>query len=114
MKEDRFNKTITLKKPMQGRSRFMRRIIEMLLRKCLPVNSKLYKSVLLFGLRFESVKRLKRRNIIRFEFCITEHCNITCKGCSHFSPLSEKYSMPFEVYERDIKRMAELSCGQAE
>jgi len=43
-----------------------------------------------------------------FEVHLTEHCNLNCKGCSHFSPLAEKEFMDVEVFERDMARMAKL------
>ena len=42
------------------------------------------------------------------EVHLTEHCNLNCKGCSHFSPLAEKEFMKVEVFEKDMARMAQL------
>jgi len=43
-----------------------------------------------------------------FEVHLTEHCNLNCKGCSHFSPLADKEFMEIDVFEKDIARMAQL------
>lgn len=40
------------------------------------------------------------------EISVTEHCNFTCRSCSHLSPVSRKYSVsPLEV-ERDLALLA--------
>ncbi len=43
---------------------------------------------------------------IRFlEFEVTHHCNLNCKGCSHFSPLSEKSFGDFDQFSKDLERI---------
>ncbi|MBD5540890.1 MAG: radical SAM protein [Lachnospiraceae bacterium] len=51
------------------------------------------------------------------EFCymttllvpVTEHCNLNCKGCSHFSPLlNEKKFLDFGRWSKDLQRLKEL------
>lgn len=42
------------------------------------------------------------------EVHLAEHCNLNCKGCSHFSSLAEKELMEVEVFEKDMARMAQL------
>lgn len=44
----------------------------------------------------------------RFEVHLTEHCNLNCKGCSHFSPLANEEFLRIESFEKDMERMAEL------
>ncbi|MDR1746812.1 MAG: radical SAM protein [Tannerella sp.] len=41
---------------------------------------------------------------------LTDHCNLNCRGCDNFSPLSPEVFADTEVFERDCARMAEL-CG---
>jgi MoaA/NifB/PqqE/SkfB family radical SAM enzyme len=48
----------------------------------------------------------------RFEVHLTEHCNLNCKGCSHFSPLAKNEFMDIDVFEKDMKRMAELFSNE--
>ncbi len=43
-----------------------------------------------------------------FEVQVVEHCNLNCVGCTHFSSIAEEGFIDLNVYERDIKRMAEL------
>lgn len=43
---------------------------------------------------------------------IVEHCNLNCRGCDNFSPIAEKKFECIENFEKDIKRIAELSNGE--
>ena len=52
-------------------------------------------------------KRVPRKDL-RFVVCITEHCNLNCARCDHFSPLSKEWYMDVNDFERDMKRMAEI------
>lgn len=55
-----------------------------------------------------NLKRLERLENLNFEVHITDHCNLNCKGCYHFSPLSDESFLSVEEFEQDIKRMAVL------
>ena len=39
------------------------------------------------------------------EFEVAQHCNLNCKGCNHFSPLSEKRFGDLSGFERDLRRL---------
>lgn len=39
---------------------------------------------------------------------LVDHCNLNCRGCGHFSPLSPKCYADISVFTRDIKRLATL------
>lgn len=54
------------------------------------------------------------RTMLRFEVHLTEHCNLNCKGCSHFSPLAKPEFVNLDEYTRDIKRLSELFNGEVE
>ncbi len=43
------------------------------------------------------------------EVHLTEHCNLNCKGCTHFSTLAEPEFLSLEEYEKDLKRLSELT-----
>lgn len=45
---------------------------------------------------------------------VTDHCNMRCKGCSHFSNISPKVFVDPATFERDFRRMAELFAGVKE
>lgn len=42
------------------------------------------------------------------EVHVTEHCNMNCKGCGHFSCIAEEEYADIEQYKKDIKRISEL------
>jgi|GEM_PF-537880 len=45
------------------------------------------------------------------EINIADHCNLNCRFCDHFSQLSKPFCLDIETFERDIKRLAELTNG---
>ena len=47
--------------------------------------------------------------ITSLEYHITDHCNLNCAGCSHFSPLAEPWYVDPEDFEREWKEVAD--CG---
>jgi MoaA/NifB/PqqE/SkfB family radical SAM enzyme len=59
-------------------------------------------------------EKLERRDADynSFEISLTDHCNISCQMCDHFSQLSEPWFIDTEILDRDLKRMAELCKGQ--
>lgn len=48
---------------------------------------------------------------LKFEIHITDHCNLNCVGCNHFSPLADSFYLDITEYERDCKRLLELTNG---
>lgn len=55
-----------------------------------------------------------KRALLRFNVDIVDHCNLNCKCCGHFSPLAEKSFLSLDSFERDCKRLGELSNGEIE
>lgn len=51
---------------------------------------------------------------LKFEIHITDHCNLNCIGCNHFSPLADNFYLELTDYERDCKRLYELTNGEIE
>ncbi len=43
-----------------------------------------------------------------FEFHLADHCNLNCKGCSHFSPIAEHHFPDLAEYENDLKQLQKL------
>ena len=43
---------------------------------------------------------------------LVEHCNMNCYGCDNFSPLAEESYENIQNFEKDIKRLAELTNGE--
>lgn len=42
------------------------------------------------------------------EFSAALHCNMNCRSCTHFSPLSEKRFYDFRMFYNDIQRLRQL------
>ena len=73
------------------------------------IKQAVYKKIIFFYIRLSSPMRLKKRKTLRFETDITGHCNLNCKGCNHFSPLGSEYFVNPDEFERDLKRLSQLS-----
>ena len=61
----------------------------------------------------ERQKRITKRDNLRFEVNINKHCNLNCKGCDHFAPLSEYDCMDLSMFSNDMHRMSKLFHGEA-
>ncbi len=44
-------------------------------------------------------------------FHLVDHCNLNCKNCDVCSPIAEERFVSLESFEKDIKRLAELTKG---
>lgn len=42
------------------------------------------------------------------EFSAALHCNMNCRSCTHFSPLSKKRFYDFELFHKDIQKLRQL------
>ena len=66
---------------------------------------------ILFARMAALLHRQKKTKLDYVEVSITDHCNLNCKSCGQFSPLApEKYIDPVE-FERDFRRLYELTGG---
>ena len=43
--------------------------------------------------------------LMHLEYEVTHHCNLNCRACSHFSPLTEKKFGDFEQFSRDLEQI---------
>lgn len=71
----------------------------------LPVAKKSIKKVR------RSIKRaisLYKLELEYLEFNLTDHCNLNCKGCSHFSPIANKNYASVNQHERDLRKLGQL------
>jgi MoaA/NifB/PqqE/SkfB family radical SAM enzyme len=55
------------------------------------------------------IKGKRVTKLFPVEVHVAEHCNLNCGGCNHFSSLAKEEYLQPEQFERDIKRLAELS-----
>lgn len=57
-------------------------------------------------------KNLKvKKSIPILHLHLTDHCNLNCKGCDNFSPLASEIYADLSVFEKDCKKMSEISGG---
>ena len=67
---------------------------------------------ILEDINFQLDRITPKANIDFVKINLTEHCNLNCQCCSHFSNLAEQEFTDIEIFERDIKRLSELSNGE--
>jgi MoaA/NifB/PqqE/SkfB family radical SAM enzyme len=82
------------------------RKIKKLIKAILPRKIKI--KMYLDALRKTSHERLMPRKLLRFEVNITDHCNLNCIGCEHFSPLAKEKYIDISDYEKDCARLGKL------
>lgn len=39
------------------------------------------------------------------EIQLVDHCNLNCKGCSHFSPISKPFFLDLQVFKKDLTQL---------
>lgn len=52
--------------------------------------------------------RVKRKAPLHIEFNLTDHCNLNCKGCSHYSPLAPPEYEELTALENSMRRLSEI------
>ncbi|MDE5635367.1 MAG: radical SAM protein [Muribaculaceae bacterium] len=43
---------------------------------------------------------------LRLELSLVDHCNLNCKGCTHYCPIAPEHYMPLDGLERDLAHLA--------
>ncbi|MDR3048492.1 MAG: radical SAM protein [Elusimicrobiota bacterium] len=56
-------------------------------------------------------KLISQPSLQYFEAHLTEHCNLNCVYCNHFSPLAKPEYLDLEKYEKDLIRLKTLTKG---
>jgi MoaA/NifB/PqqE/SkfB family radical SAM enzyme len=83
-----------------------------------PLKAAYRKNVRCFGLRdalhrfylgFKMTALRNSRRYFQIEVHLTEHCNLNCKGCGHFSPLAEKIFLDPPAFEKDCARLSKIT-----
>lgn len=57
---------------------------------------------------FERRVLRRRPTLFHFEIHVTDHCNLNCRGCTHFSNISPKWFADIDEFAREMRRMSEL------
>lgn len=50
-----------------------------------------------------------RDNILFFDVYINQNCNLNCNSCIRCAPLFKYKEYPLDIFERDLKRLSEMS-----
>ena len=61
----------------------------------------------MFSSVIDKIKTLitPKYNFYKFEIHITDHCNIDCMGCAHYSTLAPKFFLDIETFENDVTEL---------
>ena len=54
------------------------------------------------------LKRITPNPDFQFTVDIVDHCNLNCKGCDHFCPVTEKKFLSCEEYQKDLEQLSKL------
>lgn len=84
---------------------FVRKKIVLLI----PEDSEIFRILSILGMRIDSFRKHKKRDVMTISIPVVEHCNLCCKGCTAFSPLAEEEYLDYEQYCRDMHKLAELT-----
>lgn len=80
------------------------------LKKVLPTT--MAKSNLMYQNLLNEIAVMESKTIPRvmldYEVQLVEHCNLNCKGCSHFSPLCSEELLDINEYKKDCERLSYL------
>jgi MoaA/NifB/PqqE/SkfB family radical SAM enzyme len=90
----------------------LNRILGKLAKKYVPDN--VQKLLRYFYWKNIKKNQYKPRKKLQFEVHLTDHCNLNCAGCSHFSSIASKYYLNCDTFEQDCKRLYELTHGKIE
>jgi MoaA/NifB/PqqE/SkfB family radical SAM enzyme len=78
-----------------------------------------YRLILMYRALKPLLRKLLRKNLRRREeipvlhIHLADHCNLNCRGCDNFSPLSPEVLAQLSVVTADLARVSELSGGKA-
>lgn len=73
-----------------------------------PESSRFYRFLYFLGLEASAKERLKKRKDLELCLPLVRHCNLNCKGCSAFSPISEPHFYTLTNIKRDLGRISQL------
>jgi hypothetical protein len=57
----------------------------------------------------KKISFILRKPVLNYlEMHLTDHCNLNCMGCGHFSPLAGKWFADIRRHEKDMQRLSSL------
>lgn len=60
---------------------------------------------------FENNVIVIKNNFLFFDIYINKNCNLNCNSCVRCAPLYEYEEYPLDIFERDLKRLSEMSLA---
>lgn len=61
--------------------------------------------------RVRAKKRIPRTSLGNIEYHLTEHCNLKCAGCIHFSSCADEEFADLQEFKSDMSRLSEILRG---
>jgi MoaA/NifB/PqqE/SkfB family radical SAM enzyme len=80
----------------------------------IPESSRLYRKMTLLGLKLTEKKRLQKRKLLRFDISLTDHCNLNCKYCCTFSPITEQTFVDVQTLSLDLHNLSKITNGEVD
>lgn len=90
-----------------GQLRYMQNFKQSVVRQSLECQKQLHRDLTAF---FDKILPLRQ---LTFSVNLCDHCNLNCAGCNNYAPLADEHFTDINQFERDIKRLSELSGGDA-
>ncbi|GHV83917.1 hypothetical protein AGMMS50212_12570 [Spirochaetia bacterium] len=84
----------------------IRRRAKAIIKNCFPAPLKRY--IWINYYKKSSSRRLTKRSLISFEVNVTDHCNLNCRSCEHFSPIADEKFLDIDTYTKDVERLSFL------
>lgn len=73
----------------------------------IPEKSWIFRCLSIWGMRLNYSK--KKRDVMKIDIPVVEHCNLCCKGCTAFSPLAKEEFLDYGQYCKDMYKLAGLT-----
>ena len=83
--------------------------LRFILVKVFPEDTKVFRFFGLIGIRINAKIKRKKLTELSMFINITHHCNLNCKCCTAFSPISSEFFLEIGSFRRDMQKLAELT-----
>ncbi len=74
----------------------------------IPESSRCYRFLYFLGLRVSARERLKKRHVLELCVPLARHCNLNCRGCSAFSPISAPHFYELKNLKKDLGHISKV------
>ena len=70
----------------------------------LQTNKMKFKKKVIVYIKLKKRKLLKNNHSPFLQIHLTEHCNLNCKSCAHFSPIAKEHFVDINILEETYKK----------